>query len=51
LAAKAYNVTQLEEAYNYLKNERTTLSASLQISSKAVPKRINIKNLLDAYCV
>src|SRR3989449_9306289 len=43
---KPYNFTQLEEAYNDLKNERTTLSAELA----DLIKPINVqKNLLDAY--
>src|SRR6266403_552215 len=43
---KPYNFTQLEEAYNDLKNERTTLSAELADLIKPVNEQ---KNLLDAY--
>jgi cytochrome c551/c552/predicted nucleic acid-binding Zn-ribbon protein len=43
---KSYNFTQLEEAYNELKNERTTLSAELADLIKPVNEQ---KNLLDAY--
>ena len=43
---KSYNFTQLEEAYNELKNERTTLSAELADLIKPVNEK---KNLLDAY--
>lgn len=43
---KSYNFTQLEEAYNDLKNERTTLSAELADLIKPVNEQ---KNLLDAY--
>ncbi len=43
---KPYNFPQLEEAYNDLKNERTTLSAELADLIKPVNEQ---KNLLDAY--
>ena len=43
---KPYNFTQLEEAYNDLKNERTQLSAELAELIKPVNEK---KNLLDAY--
>jgi cytochrome c551/c552 len=43
---KAYTFSQLEEAYNELKNERTTLSAELADLIKPVNEK---KNLLDAY--
>ena len=43
---KPYNFTQLEEAYNELKNERTQLSAELGELIKPVNEK---KNLLDAY--
>ena len=43
---KSYNFTQLEEAYNELKNERTALSAELADLIKPVNEQ---KNLLDAY--
>jgi cbb3-type cytochrome oxidase cytochrome c subunit len=43
---KSYNFTQLEEAYNELKNERTVLSAELADLIKPVNEK---KNLLDAY--
>ena len=43
---KSYNFTQLEEAYNELKNERTQLSAELGEIIKPVNEQ---KNLLDAY--
>src|SRR3984893_2708129 len=43
---KSYNFTQLEEAYNELKNERTQLSAELAELIKPVNAQTN---LLDAY--
>src|SRR2546426_84571 len=43
---KPYNFTQLEEAYNDLKTERSTLSAELADLIKPVNEQ---KNLLDAY--
>jgi len=43
---KPYSFTQLEEAYNELKNERTTLSAELADLIKPVNVQ---KNLWDAY--